>query len=57
MSLVVPAHAFDYLGIREKTYAATDLLTNAPVALTLQRDAALALALPARGGVVLKVIS
>ena len=57
MSLVVPAHAFDYLGIGEKTYAATDLLTNAPVALTLQRDAAVALALPARGGVVLKVIS
>ena len=55
MNLTVPAHAFDYLDIKEKNATATDLLTGKKAKLPLKRDAALAVSLPARGGVVYKL--
>ena len=55
MNLTVPAHAFDYLDIKEKNATATDLLTGKKAKLPLKRDAAFAVSLPARGGVVYKL--
>ena len=55
MPVTIPSHAFDYLNIQEKAYAATDLLTDAKHEVTLQRDAPVLVELPARGAVVLKL--
>jgi len=55
MNLTVPAHAFDYLDIKEKNATATDLLTGKKAKLPLKRDAAFDVSLPARGGVVYKL--
>ena len=55
MSVNLPSHAFDYLGIEEKTYTATDLLNGTQHMLTLQRDATVQVKLQPRGGVVLKL--
>ena len=56
MSITIPAHAFDYLGISENTYSATDLLTDQASSITLRRDAVLTLTLPQRGAQVLKIV-
>jgi hypothetical protein len=55
MDVTLPAHAFDYLEIKEKSYVATDLLTGAKHILALAKDAAVTLNLPPRGAVVLKL--
>ncbi|MBQ9672795.1 MAG: alpha-amylase [Prevotella sp.] len=54
MLLTIPAHAFDYMGITEKNYKATDLLMGEKYSLTLQRDAQTLLHLEPRGSIVLK---
>ena len=54
MLLTIPAHAFDYLSLTEKTYKATDLLTGDKQSLTLQRDGQVAISMQARSGVILK---
>ncbi len=51
----IPAHAFDFLGIKEKKYTATDLLNGGKQSLLLQRDGCVALQLAARGASVLKI--
>ena len=57
VDLTIPAHAFDYLNLSEGTYAATELLTDTPLTLTLKCDAPVALKLNARSGVVVKFAS
>lgn len=54
-AITLPAHAFDYLGIKENTYAATDLLSDTKTKLTLKRDSAVSVSLMPRSGVVFKV--
>ena len=51
----LPAHAFDYLDVKEGVYPVTDLLTKEKDELELRRDAAVRIALDARGAVVLKM--
>ena len=55
MHAVIPAHAFDYLSIREGDHNAVDLLNGKEHNVTLKRDGTVMLAMPARGGVVLKI--
>ena len=54
ISVTVPAHAFDYLGIKENDYAATDLLTGNRQDVSMKRNGQVQLAIGPRGGVVLK---
>lgn len=51
----IPAHAFDFLKIKEGTYPITDLLTKEKDEITLRRDGAIRLTMDARGGCVLKL--
>jgi glycosidase len=50
-----PAHAFEYLKVKEGTYVATDLLTKEKEEITLKADSAVRLTLDSRGGCVLKM--
>ena len=52
--LTIPAHAFDYLSMDEKTVEARDLISGETTTLTLSRDGQTKLLLPANGAVVLK---
>ena len=52
--VTIPAHAFDYLGIKEKNATATDLMTGETMKLKLLRDAAVSLTVPANNAVVMK---
>ena len=51
----IPAHAFDYLNLKEGSFEATDLLTGATTPVDLYRDAAVSLSLAPRQSVVLKM--
>jgi len=51
----IPAHAFEYLGLREKKYAATDLLSGSTATLELKADQTVRVEVPERGAVVLKL--
>ena len=55
LNLTIPAHAFDYLGIEEKSMNATELLTGKKLTLNLKRDAQVTLTIEPRGGMVLKM--
>ena len=54
MNVTIPAHAFDFLKIKEKNVLATDLLTDAKVKLSLRRDASVGVELSPLGAVLLK---
>lgn len=54
MDVMIPAHAFDFLNIKEKKVVATDLLTGERIRLQLQRDMPVAVALKPLGAVVMK---
>jgi len=54
MHLTIPAHAFDYLDLKECVCTATDLLTDSQQELDLKRDGQLPLTLQPRGAVILK---
>ena len=54
IDLTIPSHAFEYMKIDERDYSATDLLTGEKLTLALRSNAQVCIALPARGGVVLK---
>ena len=54
VDVTIPAHAFDYLRLKEKTAQAVDLLTDAKQKLPLCRDGAVTLALPPSGALILK---
>ena len=55
MNLTIPAHAFDYMDIKEQTCHAVDLLTDENLTLTLKRDGIVTVALKPRGAVVFKL--
>ncbi|MBO4464011.1 MAG: alpha-amylase [Prevotella sp.] len=55
MGLTIPAHAFEYLGLAEGSYQATDLLTGKETQIELSCDGAVGIDLEARGSVILKI--
>ena len=54
MDVMIPAHAFDYLQIKEKNTIATDLLSGKKKRMVLRRDETVSMQLPPLGAVVLK---
>jgi len=54
VDVTIPAHAFDYLKLKEKNVQAIDLLTGEKLKLPLRRDGAVALQIPPLGAVILK---
>jgi hypothetical protein len=54
MDVMIPAHAFDYLQIKEKNTIATDLLSGKKKKIVLRRDETVSMQLPPLGAVVLK---
>ena len=54
MNVVIPAHAFDYLKIKEKNVVAKDLLSGQGMRMTLKRDQAIAVEIQPQSAVVLK---
>ena len=54
VNVTIPAHAFDYLGIKEKNAVATDLLTDAKIKLSLKRDGVVPLSVNPLSAIVLK---
>lgn len=53
--VVIPAHAFDYLGINEKKVSAVDLMNRETKSVTLRKDHPVAFSVKAFSGVVLKM--
>ncbi|MBR1545400.1 MAG: alpha-amylase family protein [Prevotella sp.] len=51
----IPAHAFDFLKVKEGIYPVTDLLTKDKDEIALKRDGAVRMTLDARGGIALKL--
>ena len=51
----IPAHAFDYLGIKEKKVIGTDLLTKEKLAMSLRKDGSVRMEIKARSGRVWKI--
>ena len=51
----MPAHAFEFLGLREKACTATDLLSGQTASLTLKADSPVSVTVPARHAVVYKL--
>ena len=54
VDVTIPAHAFDYLQLKEKNAQATDLLTGEKLKLFLRRDGAIALQVSPSSALVLK---
>jgi glycosidase len=55
VDVLIPAHAFEFLGLREKSYLATDLLGGDSMTLALKKDQTVHVEVAARGAVVLKM--
>jgi glycosidase len=55
IDVTIPAHAFDYMDMKEKNAIATDLLTKEKLAVRLKRDGSVRMAVPANGGRVWKI--
>ncbi len=51
----IPAHAFDYLAIKEKKVIASDLLTKEKLAMSLKKDGNIRMNISANGGRVWKI--
>ena len=54
VDVTIPAHAFDYLKLKEKNAQTIDLLTGEKLKLPLRRDGAVALQISPLGAVILK---
>ncbi len=54
IDLTIPSHAFEFLNLKEKHVQAVDLMTDQKQKLALQSGAAVKVALPPLGAVVLK---
>ena len=54
VNVTIPAHAFDYLDIKEKNVQAVDLLTGEKTKLLLKRDGAVGLAIAPLSAAILK---
>ena len=55
VDVFIPAHAFDFLAIREKSYVAVDLLTTQSTTLELKADSAVRVEVPAYSAVIYKL--
>ncbi len=55
VDLRIPAHAFQFLGLPERPFVATDLLSGETLEGELKADGLVRLTLPANGGLVLKL--
>ncbi len=55
VDVFIPAHAFDFMQLRQKPYAATDLLSGSTTELTLKADATVSIVVPARNAVIYKL--
>ena len=55
VDVFLPAHAIEFLEIREKTYTATDLLGGSTTQLDVKADKAVSLVVPACGAVIYKL--
>ena len=55
VDVFIPAHAFDFMQLRQKPYAATDLLSGSTTELTLKADATVSIVVPARHAVIYKL--
>ena len=55
VDVCIPRHAFEYLELREKRYAATDLLSGSTTSLELKADGTVPVIIPERGAVVFKL--
>jgi glycosidase len=53
-NVFIPSHAFDFLKMKEGEVEAADLLTDKKHNLTLKKDCAVKVSVPAYGGIVLK---
>ena len=53
----IPAHAFEFLGMKEKSYKAHDLLTDAAYEMSLKADQTVHVEVDARSAAVLKLQS
>lgn len=51
----IPAHAFEYLGLKEKKVVATDLLTKDLLAMSMRKDGSIKMEIAARSGRVWKM--
>lgn len=51
----IPAHAFEYLGLKEKKVVATDLLTRDLLAMSMRKDGSIKMEIAARSGRVWKM--
>ena len=51
----IPAHAFEYLGIKEKMVISTDLLSREKLAMSLRKDGSVRMEIKARSGRVWKI--
>ena len=54
VNVTIPAHAFDFLSIKEKNAVATDLLTGSQFKITLKRDSEIPLVVEPLSAIVLK---
>ena len=54
-SVRIPAHAFDFLGIMEGTYTATDIISNKSRELNLAKDDVVNINIKGNDGVILKI--
>lgn len=54
VSINIPGHAFDFLGLPERDFTASDLLTGEKVDVHLKRDEPTTMVLPPYGGKILK---
>ncbi len=55
VDVVIPAHAFEFLELRQKAYNATDLLNDTSTVLDLKADSSVRIAVAARSAVVYKL--
>jgi len=55
VSLRIPAHAFEFLALREKTYTATDLMKQEATTLALKADQPVTLTVDARSALIYKL--
>lgn len=54
VGVVIPSHAFDFLGLPEREVEATDLLTDKHASLNLKKDGTVEMDVPAYSGNILK---
>ncbi len=55
IDVCIPAHAFEFLALKEKAYTATDLLGGSVTQLSLKGDQSVSITIPARSALIYKL--